>query len=324
MTILIRGAGVAGLALAHELAEAGRKVVLADIAASPGLGASHHAGGMLAPYCEGETASADVVRLGAQALDWWKRVLPGEVTHEGTMVVAPARDAAELRRFASRTDNHVWLDTMAIAEKEPDLAGRFSQALFFADEAHLDPRTAMSALAAKLRSMDVELLVGEAARAVSDSGHTFETVIDCTGKAALGHALHLRGVRGEMVVVETREIRLSRPVRLLHPRIPLYIVPRAADRFMIGATMIESEDDGPASVRSVMELLNAAYALHPAFAEARLIETGAGVRPAFPDNFPRFSREGANRYRLNGFYRHGFLLAPAMAAAAVREIGGLA
>lgn len=322
MTILIRGAGIAGLVLAHELAEAGRSVVLADIATSPGLGASHYAGGMLAPFCEGESALAEVVRLGADAADWWDRVLPGHVRRNGTLVVAPARDAVELRRFATRTQNHVWLDANGIVEKEPDLAERFRQGLFFAGEAHLDPRKAMAGLAEKLKDIGVGLVLDAAATILAET--EFETVVDCTGRAALGKVAELRGVRGEMLVVETPDVALSRPVRLLHPRIPLYIVPRAGNCFMIGATMIESEDDGPASVRSVMELLNAAYALHPAFAEARLLEIGTGVRPAYPENFPRFSRDSANRYRLNGFYRHGFLLAPALARQAVRELGGTA
>jgi len=81
---------------------------------------------------------------------------------------------------------------------------------------------------------------------------------------------------------------------------------------MVGATMIESDDAGPISARSLMELLNAAYALHPAFGEARVAELGVGVRPAYPDNLPRVTVEG-NRISVNGFYRHGFLLAPAMA-----------
>ena len=94
-----------------------------------------------------------------------------------------------------------------------------------------------------------------------------------------------------MIVVETTEIALSRPVRLLHPRWPLYIVPRDDNRFMIGATTIESEDRG-VSVRSALELLSAAYAVHPAFGEARIVEIGAGLRPAFPDNLPRDRRRG--------------------------------
>jgi glycine oxidase len=65
-------------------------------------------------------------------------------------------------------------------------------------------------------------------------------------------------------------------------------------------------------VRSALELLTAAYALHPAFAEARIVEFGAGLRPAFPDNLPRIQVSG-EKIAVNGLYRHGFLLAPALA-----------
>ena len=62
----------------------------------------------------------------------------------------------------------------------------------------------------------------------------------------------------------------------------------------------------------MLELLGAAYAVHPAFAEAEIIETGAGVRPAFADNLPRLRVDG-RVIHVNGLYRHGFLLAPALA-----------
>ena len=121
----------------------------------------------------------------------------------------------------------------------------------------------------------------------------------------------LRGVKGELILIETDEVELSRPVRLIHPRFPLYVIPRGGNRFMLGATSIESEDNG-VSVRSALELLSAAYAVHPAFAEARIVEFGAGLRPAFPDNLPRIAIDN-QRIAVNGLYRHGFLLAPALA-----------
>ncbi|MBB4066019.1 glycine oxidase ThiO [Gellertiella hungarica] len=322
MRILIRGAGVVGLALAHELAGAGHAVAVADPAGEAGGGASRHAGGMLAPWCEGETAPAEVVSLGQEAIGWWESALPGHVTRRGTLVVAPARDGAELRRFAARTEGHSLLDGAGIAALEPDLAGRFSGGLFFAGEAHLDPRAALAALAEKLAGAGVPLVFGAEASALAgpSGGKGFDAVVDCTGASAIGTQTTLRPVRGEMLVLETRDIALLRPVRLLHPRIPLYVVPRGNGRFMVGATMIESGDDGPISARSAMELLNAAYALHPAFGEARVLETGTGLRPAYADNMPRLLRDG-DTFSLNGFYRHGFLLAPAMARRAAREIG---
>ncbi len=262
---------------------------------------------MLAPFCEGESAPPSVVELGQRAIDWWDARVPG-VTRQGTLVVAPPRDASEIDRFAARTRGHMRVDEGRIAELEPDLAGRFRRGLFFAREGHLDPRVALSALTERLRAGGGEIRFDRDGEAHDEA----DVVMDCRGWAARKALSELRGVRGEMMRIRSREVTLARAVRFLHPRIPLYIVPRANNEFMIGATMIESAEKGAVSVRSAIELLSAAYALHPAFGEAEILEMSADVRPAYPDNEPRIEERG-DRIFVNGFYRHGFLLAPAFA-----------
>jgi len=291
MHVFVKGTGVAGLTAAFELARRGVVVEVSERNAEPSRGASFYAGGMLAPWCERENAEEAVLTLGKVALDWWDEATPGLVVRNGTLVVAPVRDRAELTRFASRTTGYRWVDEGEIAALEPDLAGRFRSGLYFPGEGHLDPRLALKSLHERLSTMGVRF-------------HT--------GAAAVGEISNLRGVRGEMLYLATSELSLSRPVRLLHPRIPLYIVPRESGRFMVGATMIETEDAGAISVRSMMEFLNAAYAVHPAFAEARIIESGTGVRPAYPDNLPKVMQDCRTIF-INGAHRHGFLLSPAMA-----------
>ncbi|TIS35891.1 glycine oxidase ThiO [Mesorhizobium sp.] len=313
MRVLIKGAGVAGLTAAFKLATHGAAVTVAEKRHSLGGSASWFAGGMLAPWCERESAEQPVLDLGRGAADWWDAATPGQVTRAGTLVVAAPRDAGELDRFASRTSGHRRVDEDEIALLEPDLAGRFRRGLLFPDEAHLDPRQAMAALHDRLAAMGVEFRFGADARHISG----FDCQIDCRGMAAEDDGL--RGVRGEMLILRTPDISLSRAVRLLHPRFPLYAVPRADTQFMIGATMIESQSAGPVTARSMMELLGAAYALHPAFGEAEIVETGVGVRPAFPDNLPRVEARGTT-VTINGLYRHGFLLAPAMARQAAELI----
>jgi glycine oxidase len=309
MRVLVKGAGVAGLTVAHELCLRGADVTVLDPRLGFGHAASWLAGGMLAPWCERESAEEAVLARGLDAADRWNTILPGEVVRNGTLVVAPARDHGELKRFAGRTTGYEWVEEEALATLEPALAGRFRQGLFFPREAHLDPRRVLSALQERLAVRGV-IFISE-----NPTEQGFDDIVDCTGGARIGETRDLRGVRGEMLYLQTDEVELIRPVRLLHPRIPVYIVPRGNGLFMVGATMIETEFNGPIAARSLMELLNAAYALHPAFADATVIETGAGIRPAFPDNFPRVRREG-NAVILNGLYRHGFLLAPAMAAEA--------
>ncbi|MEO5324731.1 glycine oxidase ThiO [Mesorhizobium sp. CC13] len=316
MKVLVRGAGVAGLTLAFELATRGASVTVVDTRRQIAGNASWQAGGMLAPWCERESAEEAVLSLGRDAAGWWEAALPGHVLRNGTLVVAPARDAGELDRFGRRTSGFRTVDAEAIAALEPDLEGRFGRALFFAEEAHLDPRKAMLGLQEKLVEMGVRFEFGYGA--VQAPGRA-EVEADCTGMADTRPGL--RGVRGEMLILKSRDVSLARPVRLLHPRIPVYVVPRSDHLFMVGATMIESDDAGPITARSLMELLNAAYALHPAFGEAELVETGVGVRPAFADNLPRVERDG-NTIRINGLYRHGFLLAPAMARQAADMILG--
>ncbi|MGG7519566.1 glycine oxidase ThiO [Allorhizobium undicola] len=306
MTILIKGAGVAGLTAAFELVSHGFRVEVYEKAEEVGHGASHYAGGMLAPWCERETAEEAVLTLGQSAADWWEKALPGQVSRKGTLVLSTERDQSDLKRFASRTTGHQWVDAAGIAALEPALEGRFNRGLFFAGEAHLDPRRALQGLYAALLASGVRFRFG------AEPAGLYACTIDCTGAAAMGNLSGLRGVRGEMIYLETKEVTLSRPVRLLHPRHPLYIVPRDGHRFMVGATMIEADDGGPISARSLMEFLNAAYALHPAFGEARVVETGVGIRPAFADNLPRVVKTQQG-FAIAGLHRHGFLLAPAMA-----------
>jgi glycine oxidase len=307
-SVVVIGAGVVGLTTALTLAERGAKVTLIERSRELGGNASWLAGGMLAPFCERESASQSVVDLGQGAIDWWGAHVPG-VVRAGTLVVAPPRDVGEIDRFAERTGGHERADDERIAELEPDLAGRFRTGLFFAGEGHLDPRAAMSALADALRRHGADLRFGEDGKGF---GPEAGVVIDCRGFAARAQLTQLRGVRGEIIRVRTREVAFTRTVRLLHPRIPLYVVPRANGEFMIGATMIESAEKGAVSVRSAIEMLSAAYALHPAFGEAEILEMSADVRPAFPDNEPRIE-ERRERIFVNGFYRHGFLLAPVFA-----------
>lgn len=316
MNVTVVGAGVAGLTVATELVERGCKVEVIDQAASYGREAcSWYAGGMLAPWCEGDTAEEPVVRLGQEAIGWWREHVP-DVLENGSLVVAPSRDTGELARFARRTQSHQAVDAARLADLEPDLEGRFRQALFFEHEAHLDPRKAIAALIERLQKSGVTIKYGTPVEAHKIDG---SVVVDTRGFAARDVLKDLRGVKGEMLVLKATGLELSRPVRLLHPRLPVYIVPRGKGVFMVGATQIEAEDRGRITARGMVDLINAAYAVHPAFAEAEIIETGADVRPAFPDNLPRLRWHGRTLH-VNGLFRHGFLLAPACARMAAEAI----
>ena len=303
-TVTVLGAGVAGLCVATELTRRGIPVALHDPNGPPSEHAcSWWAGGMLAPFCEAESAEEPVLRLGQGAADWWQ-TNGADVTRNGSLVVALGRDLKELDRFARRTERHEVLDADGIGAVEPDLASRYNRCLSFPDETHLAPRDALATLAKNLADAGIEI-TQEAPR---NPGLT----VDCRGLAAREVLLDLRGVKGEMLIIRCPDVTLSRPVRLLHPRIPLYIVPRGDGVYMLGATVIEATERNRITARSILEMLSAAYALHPAFGEAEVLEIGVDARPAFPDNLPRIRRIGSTIYA-NGLFRHGFLLGPALA-----------
>jgi glycine oxidase len=196
-----------------------------------------------------------------------------------------------------------------ISNLEPDLADRFAKGLFFESEAHLAPRLALAQLRASVLA-DGGAFVQEDAD--PDEYAQRGLTIDCRGFQAKDKLHDLRGVKGEMLVLSCPDVTLTRPIRLLHPRLPLYIVPRGDCIFMLGATMVEGHAGKHVTARALLELLSAAYALNPAFGEAEVLEIGVDSRPAFPDNLPRIRRDG-NLIRANGLFRHGFLLAPAVA-----------
>jgi glycine oxidase len=305
--VSVIGAGIAGAWQALLFAQAGHHVTLHERSdEAMVLSTSYWAGGMLAPYCERETSEPVISRLGLRALDLWRRELP-DTPFNGSLVVAHSRDRNDFERFARLTSGYRRLNAPALAELEPSLDGRFREALFFAGEGHVEPRRVLP----KLHHRIVEAGGTIKFNSEPDPGEIDGIVIDCRGLSARDSQPDLRGVKGELILIETDEVDLARPVRLIHPRWPLYVIPREDNRFMLGATSIEAEDTG-VSVRSALELLGAAYAVHPAFAEARIVEFGSGLRPAYPDNLPRIAIED-NRIAVNGLYRHGFLIAPALA-----------
>jgi glycine oxidase len=306
-SVTIIGAGIAGAWQALLFAQAGHDVVLHERSdADLTLATSHWAGGMLAPWCEAEVAEPLISRLGLRSLDLWRRELP-DTPFNGSLVVAHARERADFERFAKMTSDHRRLDAAGLAALEPSLEGRFREALFFPAEGHVEPRRVLPKLHDKIIAAGGTIHFNSEVTASDLDG----LVIDCRGLFARDTQPELRGVKGEMILIESCEIKLSRPVRLIHPRWPLYVIPRENNLFMLGATSIETEDTG-VSVRSALELLGAAYAVHPAFAEARILEFGSGLRPAFPDNLPRIAING-EKIAVNGLYRHGFLIAPALA-----------
>jgi glycine oxidase len=149
------------------------------------------------------------------------------------------------------------------------------------------------------------------------STHCFDHVFDVRGVGARPQ-LPVRGVRGEVFWLHAPGVVLTRPVRLMHPRHSVYIVPRPDEHLIVGASEIESEDRSSVSLRSTLELLSAAHSVISQLAEARVVHLESNLRPALPDNMPLLE-QARGITRINGLYRHGWLLAPALVEQALKE-----
>ncbi len=300
-----------------------------------GESAAWIAAAMLAPLAEAAVAELLITELGVASLETWPRILaelpePVFFQRNGTLVVWHHADRTEAPLFERRVRanapreladaNFTTLQGAQLDAAEPALAGRFARGWLLGGEGQLDNRQALTALAAGLAQRGVEThwhtSVDEA------SLPRARVTIDCRGLGAKPVLPALRGIRGEVARVHAPGIGLTRPVRLLHPRYPLYIAPKQDDLYVIGATEIEGEDCSPVSVRSALELLSAAFAVHPAFGEARILELNSQCRPTLPDHRPALIWDGGrgdgDTLRVNGLYRHGFMIAPAVADEAVR------
>ena len=329
----IAGAGLAGRLLAWRLARAGTRVSLFDAKLRDDLtSASQTAAAMLSPLAELAVSDDAVFELGQRSMQLWPQWLgelasPVYFRQDGTVIVAHTQDGASLEHF-SRLLYHKLpaackaqvqtLDAAALALYEPALAGRFTGGLFLTGEGQLANDQLMAALAIELDSLGVQWHEGQKVEHVqahaiicADQKHVVDIAVDARGVGSKSALPTLRGVRGEVLRVVCTGITLNRPVRLMHPRYQLYVAPRPDGEFVVGATELESEDAGPVTVRSVLELASALHSLHPAFGEARILRMSAALRPALDDHRPRVEQRGGV-WHINGLYRHGYLCAPAL------------
>lgn len=313
--IAVLGAGITGLYCAYTLSRRGHRVTIYDPSGFGGQNASWMAGGMLAPYSEIEHMDARWVQAGLDSLELWRETpLDCGFRQDGSLLVAHPEDHHMLERFAAHLPAGLKNTRRKPQELEPDLPEKFRTGLYLSEEAHIEPRRALAALGRHLQDK-VTLVTSRAA----PEDITADCCIDARGMAM--DDPDLRGVKGEILVVRNPEFTLTRPLRLMHPRYPLYIVPRPDHVFMIGATIIESDEGQHVALRSAMELMSALYSLHPGFGEAEILELSCGIRPSYPDNLPRITQDGTI-FRVGGMFRHGFLLAPIMAQVLSDNIDG--
>lgn len=346
MNIGVAGAGLVGRLIAWQLLRAGHQVTLFDRDSKAAeRSAAKIAAAMIAPFSEVVNCEREIFEWGLQGLALWPQWLQElnattqrqvYFQHRGSIVVAHRQDQAQLAHFnqllRSRVADHQQAIEFLSAEQlktlEPTLAERFSGGTFLQQEGCLDNWGLLETLSLAINSLggqwqdhtEIDAIAPNSITAKGEA-HRFDLVIDSRGFGAKTDLTDLRGVRGEVLWVHAPEVKLSRPVRLMHPRYQLYIAPKPNDIYVIGATEIESESLEPITVRSSLELQSALYSISTGFAEANVVKAYANCRPAYRNNLPRIDTE-PGLMRINGLYRHGYLLSPVVINAALATLDG--
>lgn len=343
-TIAIVGAGLMGRLTALSLHRQGYQVTLFDKGDKNGhQSAAYAAAGLLTPLGEAFHSPDNIVEMGFRSLEIWPKFLATLDEYvffqqRGALMVSHEQDKGDFNhhlRYLSKhhSDKTIRsLDRAGIEALEPEIGRSFNQGVFLPEEGQIGNRRLLIALKKQLEKVRVDWRCQHNVEEIRDSKQqcdlvvsssegfedlTYDLVIDCRGTGAKASATNkhakplntLRAVRGELFQLYAPDVKITRPVRLMHPRYQLYIAPKENGYFVVGATEIESDDESPMTVRSAMELLSAAYSVHPGFAEANIRQHVSRARPAFNDNQPKI-QINKRLIQVNGLYRHGFLIAP--------------
>ena len=346
MKIGIAGAGLLGRLLAFQLARAGHLVTVFDPAesAEAKIAAGWTAAGMLSPMAELETANLAVFEQGVRSLDLWAGIVadlktiapehPVMLKMLGSLLLAHKGDEGVAKRMIDLLAHKT---PKLYAEHAPQALSRIAlsstesaihttgSAWLLPHEGQIDTVQAMTAMTVAATTLGVTWRWGETVTKLAQGviktakqDFQFDWVFDVRGTGARPD-LPVRGVRGEIFWLHAPSVELQRPIRLLHPRHRVYLVPRNGNRIVVGASEIESEDRSPISLRSTVELLAAAHSVIPELAEARIIHSETNLRPALLDNLPRLEvQDGLTR--ITGLFRHGWLIAPALVEQALQDM----
>ena len=322
---------------------------------SPASGATVVAAGMLAPVGELSFGEQELLKLNLESAE----MFPGFVAELeeatgiatgldrcGALHVALDRDEAEQLRHRHRLQTELgleaeWLTPRQCRELEPGLAPSNAGGVHVPGEASVDPRAFCAALlggleqqGAEVRSNAkvVEALIsdGRIEGVRLDSGEELRAANVVLASGAWAGALEwlpeaarppVRPVKGQIVALRGPA---EDPVcdRIVASE-RVYVVPRPDGRLIVGATVEERGFDTTVTAGGVHELLREAYRLLPDIAELELLETGAGVRPATPDNLPLIGPGSIEGLVLaTGHYRNGVLLAPLTADRVAATLAG--
>lgn len=319
--VTVRGAGVFGLSIAWACAARGARVRVVE-AVAVGAGASGGVVGALAPHVPEAWNEKKAFQLESLLMSqaWWDAVEAASGLSTGygrTGRLQPLADPAAVEAARARGQGAaalwqgraVWEVVPATGEPwEP--ASPSGWVVRDTLTGRINPKAALAALVAAVRSAGGEVLVGEA----PDEG----AVVWATGAAgladlsrALGKSVG-DGQKGQAALLAF-DARAA-PQLFVEG---LHIVPHADGTVAVGSTSERTWDDPLATDAQLDALIARARTACPALRDAPVVARWAGLRPRAASRAPMLGpwpgRPG--HFIANGGFKIGFGMAPGVAEA---------
>ena len=332
MEIAIIGAGILGRMMTVDFSLLGHSVTLFEKDDSHSTKSScATAAGMLTPWSEILESSELVFKLGVHSLARWKEILSYIEAEDillncGCSHLVTASDKAKivyLLKYISIQDPNfipVEMNSILLQKFFNRSNQAFQYGFYIPNEKCLDPRIFIKK-SNEYYSKKKNISVNFNTKIEKDNiknyylkifDKKYDLIVNTTGFHARENLNDLiRGVRGAVILVKATQVKIDCIVRLSHFRYPIYIVPRGNQTFVIGATSQETECLEPITIADTLELLSMACQFDSGFLEANIIESRVNLRPTFINSEPKiFTHE--NIFYINGLYRHGITISPAI------------
>jgi glycine oxidase len=334
--VAIAGAGLIGSSIAFELAQAGLKVGMFD-RAEPGREASWASAGILSPAPE-SPAMISMVPLARASMNLYPALVANveEISGEkvgfrpkGTIDVFFNKDAIPDLSTLIALHHGMGLKAEPLRpedarELEPSLSPELEAAALRPEEASIDNRALTHAMLSAAKNSGVEVfartgvtgIVQEAGRCTGLKLENEIVSAKWTVIAAGCFSAEIEGVKefapvrpakGQMVSLRADGLKIERVIW----GEKIYIVPRNDGRILAGATVEYVGFDKQVTAGGIEKLLSAAIEVIPEFANARIEETWAGLRPDSPDHLPILGPTDIDGLVIaTGHFRSGVLLTP--------------
>jgi len=325
---IVIGAGIIGTSIAWRLAQQGLRVTLID-AGKAGGEASWAGAGMLAPG--GEISQwnhwAEFTlhshSLYSNFVDELRQESGCSIDYVQNGAIEIAETEAEWIALNDRAERQRGWGILSTAVPYKDTAG----ALFFPEDAIVDPREVLQSLLAACRSRGVILHEGLPATAIHAEADSL-TVETPTGRISADVGVLAAGAWSGAIPLDSGRLPGSFPVRghLIGYRIEpgvcrtilrngeTYLLQRS-NGFLIAGTSTENAGfDRNIDPAIVADIARRAESLLPRLRDAAAPEAWLGFRPRADAHQPQIGRfAGSNLWLAYGHYRNGILLAPATA-----------